>query len=320
MTERLAYLNGDFLPEQRAAVSVFDAAVLFGETITETVRTFRHQPFHLENHLVRMWRSLKACRIDPPVAQEGLRSAVLELLARNDPLLAQEDDWRIDMHLTTGPFDLERETPAARPTAIITTVPLPFAFLAPLYVRGCHVVTPNTRWVPAACLDPRIKHHSRLHYRIGVREARLVDPDAFALMLDLDGNVAECTGGNFFIVQHGKLVTAPTTSVLDGVTRSVTIEIAARLGIHVEQRLFGMYDVYNADEAFQTSTPFCIMPVTRANRVDVANALPGPLTMRLMEEWNTLAGMDLVAQALRHARPNDYKALEELRRTPRDAS
>jgi len=194
MTVRLAYLNGDFLPEKTAAVSVFDAAVLFGEIITETVRTFRHRPF------------------------------------------------------------------------------------------------------------------------------RLVDPDAFALMLDLNGNVAECTGGNFFIVHGGKLVTAPTTTVLDGVTRSVTIEIAGRLGIPVEERLFNMCDVYNADEAFQTSTPFCIMPVTRANGVEIADSSPGSLTRRLMQEWNALAGFDLVAQALRRVQAGKRPVLEEMWRKQQGAT
>lgn len=312
MTARLAYVSGEFLPEGSASVSVFDASVLFGEVITETARTFRHEPFRLEEHLARMWRSMKACRIDPPIAKGDLRNAALDLLARNGPLLAKEDDWRIDIHLTTGPFDFEREAPAGDAVAIITTTTLALAWMAPFYVRGCHVVTPNTRWVPAACLDPKIKHHSRLHYRVGVREAQLVDGKAFALMLDLDGNVAECTGGNFFIVAGETLVTAPTTSVLAGITRDATIEIAGRLGLAVEERAFTVYDVYNADEAFQTSTPFCVMPVTSANRVAIADGKPGSVTVRLMKEWNKLAGLDLVAQALRRAEAQERATLEEM--------
>ena len=312
MAARLAYLNGEFLAEQHASVSVFDAAVLFGEVITETARTFRHEPFRVGDHLARMWRSMKACHIEPPIAKEDLHEAALELLSRNGPLLAKEDDWRIDIHVTTGPFDLEHEAPAGRGTVIITTTPLPLAWLAPFYIRGCHVVTPNTRWVPAACLDPKIKHHSRLHYRVGIREAQRVDPQAFALMLDLDGNVAECTGGNFFIVAGGRLATAPTTSVLGGITREATIEMAGRLGLAVEERAFTTYDVYNADEAFQTSTPFCVMPVTGANRVAIADGKPGSVTLRLMKEWNKLAGLDLVAQALRHAEAHERAALEDV--------
>jgi len=305
-------VDGEFLPEGRASISVFDAAVLFGEVMTETVRTFGHEPFRLDDHIARMWRSMKACRIDPPIAQDALRDAVLELLERNGSLLAAEDDWRIDIQVTTGAFDYEREAPAGGGTVIITTTVLPFAWLAPFLVQGCHVVTPNTRWVPAACVDPRIKHHSRLHYRVGAREAQLVDPHAFALMLDLEGNVAEGTGGNFFIVAGGRLVTAPTTSVLGGITRETTIEIAGRLGIAVEERVLTMYDVYNADEAFQTSTPFCVMPVTSANRLPIGDGRPGPVTVRLMKEWNKLAGLDVVAQALRHAEGGERAALEVL--------
>ena len=312
MGERLAYVDGEFLPEGRASISVFDAAVLFGEVMTETARTFGHEPFRLDDHLARMWRSMKACRIEPPIAQGALRDAVLELLGRNGSLLAKEDDWRIDIQVTTGAFDFEREAHAGGGTVIITTTVLPLAWLAPLYVRGCHVVTPNTRWVPAACVDPRIKHHSRLHYRVGAREAQLVDPQAFALMLDLEGNVAECTGGNFFIVAGGKLVTAPTTSVLGGITRETTIEIAGRLGLGVEEGALTLYDVYNAEEAFQTSTPFCVMPVTSANRLAIGDGRPGSVTVRLMKEWNKLAGLDVVAQALRHAGGGERDALEAL--------
>ncbi|MFH0962574.1 MAG: aminotransferase class IV [Planctomycetota bacterium] len=313
MAGRFAWLNGRLVKEEDAKIPVLDAAVLFGETVTETVRTVCHAPFRAEAHLERLSRSLRACRLEPPMAPQELARATRELIAGNEPSLAPGSDWRIDYNITPGPYDLEREVSLGRPTVSITATPLPFAWFGPLYVRGCHVVTPITRWVPGACIDPQIKHHSRMHYRIANREAQLVDGGAVALMLDLEGQVAECTGGNFFIVQGDTLVTAATTTVLGGITREETMTIARRLGLRVEERPFHLYDVYNADEAFQTSTPFFVMPVTKANRIAIAGGEVGRTTLRIMEGWNQVAGLDVVAQALSHIQGREREELEEAR-------
>jgi branched-chain amino acid aminotransferase len=186
-----------------------------------------------------------------------------------------------------------------RPTVIIHTAPLDLDYWAEFYVRGCHAVTPFSRMMPAQSLDPKIKNRSRLSYTLAELEVKLVDPRAQGIILDLDGFLAENKGGNFFVVQEGVLKTPPPWQALSGITRRTTLEIAQAKGIPAEVCPLQPYDVYVADEAFFTSTPYCIMPATRFNGLPVGDGCVGPVTKRLLDGWSELAGFDIVDQALR---------------------
>src|SRR5262249_8207647 len=130
---------------------------------------------------------------------------------------------------------------------------------------GQHLVTPSVRHVPPQCLDPKIKHRSRLHFHLADQEARLVDPEALALLLDLDGNVTETATANFLIVERGRVTSPTTRNTLPGISRATVIDLCGRLGLPFVERDFQVHDALNADEAFTTSTPYCLMPVTRLN-------------------------------------------------------
>src|SRR5205823_400528 len=110
---------------------------------------------------------------------------------------------------------------------------------------------------------------SRMHYYLADQEARLVDPDAIALLLDLDGNLTETSGANFMIVERGTIVAPTTANTLPGVSRAMVIGLAAKLGIPFVERDLQVYSAINADEAFLTSTPYCVMPVTRINGIAI---------------------------------------------------
>lgn len=127
-------------------------------------------------------------------------------------------------------------------------------------------------------------------------EARLVDPDAAALLLDLDGNVTETSGANFLIVERGTIVSPTLRNILPGISRQTVIELAGKLSVPFVERDIQVHSVMNADEAFLTSTPFCLMPVTRINGVAIADGQPGPLYRRLIEAWSEAVGMDIVGQ------------------------
>jgi branched-chain amino acid aminotransferase len=155
--------------------------------------------------------------------------------------------------------------------------------------------------MPPAALDPRIKNRSRLAYTLAEMEVKLVDPQAQGILLDIDGNVAENKGGNFFIVSEGVLKTPSTRNALAGISRATVLELATQLGIPTQVTDFQPYDIYTADEAFFTSTPYCIMPATRFNGLPVGDGQVGTLTKRLLEAWSKLVGVDIVAQAQRQA-------------------
>jgi branched-chain amino acid aminotransferase len=154
-----------------------------------------------------------------------------------------------------------------------------------------------SRMVPSQSLDPRIKNRSRLPYTLAEMEAKLVDPMAQSVILDTNGHVAENKGGNIFAVRKGVLRTPSSVNSLAGVSRATALELAQKLGIPTEETVLQPYDLATADEVFFTSTPYCIMPATKFNGLQVGDGTVGPITKRLLAAWSDLVGLDIVAQA-----------------------
>jgi branched-chain amino acid aminotransferase len=130
-------------------------------------------------------------------------------------------------------------------------------------------------------------------------EVKSQNHDALALLLDTNGNIAEGQGANFFIVRDGVAITPREQYVLAGVSRRVTMELAHELAIEVQEADIDLFDAYTADEAFVTSTSFCICPVASVNGSTVGSGnVPGPVTDRLQKAYSGLVGIDVVDQYL----------------------
>jgi branched-chain amino acid aminotransferase len=300
VNKHLVYINGDLFPPGEAKISIFDAAVTLGDMVTESTRTFRHKPFKLEEHINRLYKSLKVTRIDPGMTPEQMLATTLAVLSTNLPHAPDEEDVWIVHNISRGRSqagaDPTKQRSAA--TVIIYTQPLILVDWARFYVVGCHAVTPMSRAIPAQSLDARIKNRSRMAYTLAEMEVKLVDPQAQGILLDIFGNVAENKGGNFFIVSEGVLKTPTTRNALAGISRATVLELAATMGLPTEVVDFQLYDIYTADEAFFTSTPYCIMPATRINGLPVGDGKVGRVTKELLESWGELVGIDIAAQAL----------------------
>jgi branched-chain amino acid aminotransferase len=183
---------------------------------------------------------------------------------------------------------------------IVECKPLPLKQRAKLFRDGIEVEVPSVRRAAPDMLSPRAKTHNYLNLTMGDLEARERNPNGWAILLDESGNIAEGTGSNFFMVRDGVVMTPQSRYVLPGVSRAVTIELAAKLGIPLEERDIDLYDAYTADEAFLTSTSLCICPVRSINGRAVAEtAIPGPVTRQLIDAYAKLVGMDFVGQYLR---------------------
>lgn len=298
--QRQVYLSGKMVPESEAKISIFDSAVMLGDSLTESTRTFRHRPFRLAEHIIRLYRSLKVSRVDPGVSPAELTRITLEVLDANLNLMDPDDDCWIVHNISRGlmkPGPSTSQTNAA--TIMIFTNHMDLRGWARYYTEGCHAVTSMSRAVPAQSLDARIKNRSRLFYTLADTEARLVDPDAQCVILDVDGYVSENKGGNLFAVVDGELLTPTTENCLAGISRQTVMELADDLGIDVQEARLQVYDFYTADEVFFTSTPYCIMPATRFNGLPVGDGRVGPVTNRLLAAWSALVGVDIVAQAQR---------------------
>ena len=300
MTEPLVYLNGNFLPASQASLKIYDAGIVLGATVTEMTRTFRHRPYRLEDHMARLFRSLKYTRMDIGMSSAELERVSRELVASNARLIDASNELGLIHFVTAGEYPIYAGSAAAagpmKPTVCAHTFPMPFALWARKTQLGAHVVTPSIRHVPPQCYDPKMKYRSRMHYFLADHEARLVDPDAAALLLDLDGNVTETSGANFLIVERGTIISPTLRNILPGISRQTVIELAARLNIPFVERDIQVHSVMNADEAFLTSTPFCLMPVTRINGVSIADGRPGPFFGRLIEAWSEAVGVKILSQ------------------------
>jgi branched-chain amino acid aminotransferase len=295
----LVYLNGEFVPADEAKISIFDAAVMLGDMVTESTRTFAHRPFKLEEHIDRLYKSLKVTRINPGMTPGEMHELSLRVLETNLPKVAPGMDLWLVHNISRGRFVAGADPTKQRSqaTIIIHTAPLILTDWVRFYTEGCHAVTPFSRAVPPEALDARIKNRSRMAYTLAEMEVKLVDPQAQSILLDIHGNVAENKGGNFFIYSEGVLKTPQARSALAGISRATILELAAQLSIPVQVTDFQPYDIYPADEAFFTSTPYCIMPATKFNGLPVGDGQVGPVTKRLLQAWSELVGVDIVAQA-----------------------
>jgi len=297
MSEPIAYLNGAMVAITEAKLSVFDMGILQAATVTEMVRTFRLKPYRLSNHIDRLFRSIKAVGFDVELSPDELSGIVDGVVQHNAALVDAQLDLGISMFVTAG---LGANAPGSSvqtgPTICVHTYPLPFSNWANLYDSGQNLVTPSIRHIPADCIDPKIKTRSRLHWYLADRQARIVDTTARSVLLDHAGNITETSTGNFFAVIDGEIVTPSQRTTLGGVSQIVVGELANRLNISFKHADIQTYDAINAEELFTTSTPYCILPVTRFNGQSVADRQPGPVFQRLLASWNDEVGLDIMEQ------------------------
>ena len=290
-------MNGRIVPESEARISIVDRGFILGDAVFDTTRTFGHKIFRLEEHLDRLFDSLRYTRIDPGMSRAKLAELTLQVLETNLPLLDQEDDYWVTQRVTRGTPNGEGEFD---PTVIVDCQPLPFLERSRYYRDGLPVRTPSVRRTPPESMSPRAKTHNYLNLVMGDLEVKAADPQALSILLDLDGNLCEGMGSNIFLVRDGELATPLDRYVLAGISRSVTFELAASLNLPVHQMDIDLFDAYAADEVFITSTSWCICPVSTINGSVVgAGRVPGPVTRRLQEAYSDLVGIDIVRQYTR---------------------
>ena len=224
----------------------------------------------------------------------------LELITRNTALIGDGEELGVIHFVTAGEVPMYAGAAAATarttPTFCVHSFPLPFASFRNLMVKGGHVVTPAIRHIPPQVLDSKIKNRSRLHWHIAIAQAQQVDPDAVTLLLDLEGNITECGGANFVLVKGNTIFSPTPRNRLLGISLKTVEELAPRIGMKYVETDLQTYDVINADEAWQTSTPFCVSPVTKINGVPIGDGTPGPCCRRMLEAWSELVGVDVYEQ------------------------
>ncbi|MCH2311481.1 MAG: aminotransferase class IV [SAR202 cluster bacterium] len=296
---RVAYVNGEIVPEVEAKVSYNDVGFLYGDAVFDTTRTFGGKIFRLQQHLDRFFQSLKYMRIDPLMTQDEMSDITMEVLERNLPLLGDNDDYWVSQRVSRG---VRQDLGGlSNPTVVIETFPLPLKQRASLYKDGLQLVTPSVRRTPPVSQSPRAKVHNYINIVQADLEVKSQNPNASALMLDINGNLCEGMGANLFLVKDGEIFTPHEQYILAGISRQVTIDLANELGINVKEKNLDLYDAYTADEIFVTSTSYCICPVASVNGSKPDNQdVPGTVTKRLMDAYSGMVGIDIVGQYVAH--------------------
>lgn len=297
---RVAYVNGEFVPEKEATVSVYDLGVMYGQMVFEFSRTFGMKPFRMEHHLKRLYASMKYAGIEPGITIEEMDAATNETIERNAHLLDERDDYGIWHNVSNGPMEFHADAVKGGFGSTVIISVWPISLTKPEqwkhYDDGVNAVITAQRSVPARLIDPKVKNRSRMHYRMADLQAAKIREDAWALLSDEDGFITEGSGANFMIIRDGQLVSPEPRNTLRGITRGAIIELARSQGIPFAEANIDAYDVYNAEEAFYCSTSYAIMPVATVDGHKMGESVPGPVTRRLIDAFADEAGIDFVSQ------------------------
>ena len=202
--ERIVYLNGEIVPESEAKVSIRDRGFVYGDAVFDTTRTFGGKIFKLKEHLDRLYDSLKYMRIDPGMSPRQVAELTMQVLDANLPLLNEDDDYWVTQRFTRG---VPTGPGLPRPTVIIECTPLPFEARAQYYRDGLPVITPSVKRTPPEAMSPRAKMHNYINTVLADLEVKGQNPEAWPMMLDFNGNIAEGPGSNFFFVKDGAVIT-----------------------------------------------------------------------------------------------------------------
>ncbi len=298
----MIWKNGKILPQSEATFSIYDSACMWGDTVFEMQRTFNRQTFQLWEHIERLFKSLKILEIEIPYSFDELFDAHENLALHNKKDFTEDDEVRSLINVSRGLLPIYESMGKLEPNVIIANFPLRYVIkgMANYYNSGVHAIVPSQRAIPESLLDPKIKSRSRQHYMLANLEVKRQDMEAWALLLDPDGYITEGTGSNFFFMKSNKheLFTPEPRNCLRGISRDYVIKLARRLKMEVIEKNLTVYDLYEAQEAFFTCTPFSILPCTKINGKSIGDGRVGRKTKYLIDKWSESVDCDFVKQAL----------------------
>ena len=288
----IVYLNGSYVPQQDARVSIDDRGFLFADGVYEVARIYDGHIFMLDAHLERLRRNLGEVRIQNELV-DGIPAVAQRLLAEND---LHTGDGTLYIQVTRGAAPRAHAFPAAgtQPTALIATKPFknhPAAY----WEQGVSALTvPDTRWTRCD-----IKSISLLPNVLANQQAK--EAGAFEALFVRDEAVIEGSHSNLFGVLDGELITcAPSGHILNGITRLLVLEKARGLGLSVREAPIPRARLHNIEELFLSGTTTEVMPIVRVDGQAIANGQPGPITRRLRDLYREWVAEDRAAVASSH--------------------
>jgi branched-chain amino acid aminotransferase len=283
------YLNGEIIPTAEARVSILDRGFLWGDGVYEVTPCFNGESFRLDQHIERLFSSLRFVGMSLDISQDDLITKTLEIVDLNRDVTSSHPVCRVGHWVTRGmeewvPLD-ERD---GGTTLCILVQPAGRTFAPEEYLAGVPLSVVPTRRSPSSVLDPRVKTTSRMNPIVAEMEGSA--GGALALMMDIDDHVAEGPTFNYFMVREGGLVTPKAENVLPGITRRAVLELASTLAIPAREADLSLFEIATANEFFVTASTWGILPVASVGRFVPRDEVPGEVTMSLIDELARLTG------------------------------
>jgi branched-chain amino acid aminotransferase len=277
------YINGKLYDKADAKISVFDHGLLYGDGVFEGIRVYEGKVFRLREHVDRLYDSARGIKLEIPLSREQMAEAITSTVQANN-----KRNGYIRALVTRGAGYLGLDPRKTTDPQVIIIVDDITLYPAELYENGMEIVTVSTIRNHPNALSPRIKSLNYLNNIMAKMEA-IQSGCLEALMLNHEGQVAECTGDNIFIVKRGVLKTPPTDAgILEGVTRNTVLEAARAANIPVQETALTRLDVHTADECFLTGTAAEVIPVVKCDGRTIGTGKPGPITKQLRERFHQI--------------------------------
>ncbi|MDF1812321.1 MAG: branched-chain-amino-acid transaminase [Verrucomicrobiales bacterium] len=277
------FIDGEFLPEKDAKISVFDHGLLYGDGVFEGIRFYNGRVFKLEEHIERIFDSAKAIHLNIGFSHADMCQAVIDTIKANELT-----DGYVRLVITRGAGGLGLSPYRCEKESVIVIASKITLYPAEDYQNGLKLVTCSTRRPAHDTLSPAVKSLNYLSNVMAKIEAIAAGAEE-GVMLNANGLVAECTGDNVFIVKRGLIFTPPVSAgMLDGITRRVVIDLARRSGHTLTEQELSRYDLYTADEVFLTGTAAEVIPVRVYDERVIGDGKPGPVTKSLMEDFRKM--------------------------------
>ncbi len=301
-SERTVYFNGNYIPESQAKVPFRDRSFKYGDGVFDMTRTFGHKIFKIKEHVDRLYQSLNYMDIHINLSKKEMINISNKILEINLPLINNQEDYWVGQRISRGIDKVggEQWDIDGGPTIIVECAPLPLKPRASLYETGIKVWTPSVRRTPFQSMSPRAKTHNYINLILGDNEIKHIDEDAWAILLDINGNLTEGMGSNIFTVSKNILYTPKSQNVLGGISRETVIDLAKKIGLQVIEKDIEVFEAINSEEIFLTSTSLCICPVSSFNGKQIGHNVFGPITKSLIKAYSDFVEFDFISQYLDH--------------------
>ena len=288
----IVYVNGSFVDEDEAKVSVFDHGFLYGDGVFEGIKAYNGRIFALDEHVDRFFESAQSLQLTLPLSRSEMKQAIVETVRRNNL-----KDAYIRPVASRGKGALGLDPRSCKKATVVIIVDAEIRHPedtggTSLSQKGIKVITTTFRRNGPDVLSPRVKSTNYLNNILAKLQANAVGVQD-AIFLNGQGFVCELTGDNLFIVKNLRVITPPLWfGVLDGVTRRAILRIGREMGLEATEEPLTLHDLYTCDECFCTATRVEVLPIVWVDGRQVGSGAPGPVTAKITKKFLELANRE----------------------------